>query len=54
MLGLVAAGRTNREIAESLFVSTKTASAHVSNVLAKLGVTNRAEAGAAARRLDLD
>ncbi len=54
VLRLVAAGNTNRQIAELLFVSTKTASAHVSNVLAKLGVTNRAEAGAAARRLDLD
>ncbi len=53
VLGLVAAGRTNRQIAESLFISAKTASAHVSNVLAKLGVTNRAEAGAAARRLGL-
>ncbi|MCU1428470.1 MAG: hypothetical protein JWL83_2470 [Actinomycetia bacterium] len=54
VLGLVAAGRTNRQIAESLFISAKTASAHVSNVLAKLSVTNRAEAGAAARRLGLD
>jgi DNA-binding CsgD family transcriptional regulator/tetratricopeptide (TPR) repeat protein len=54
VLRLVAAGNTNRQIAESLFVSTKTASAHVSNVLAKLAVTNRAEAGAAAHRLDLD
>ena len=51
VLRLVAAGRTNRQIAESLFISTKTASAHVSNLLMKLGVTNRAEAGAAARRL---
>lgn len=54
VLGLVAEGRTNRQIAESLFISTKTASAHVSNLLTKLGVTNRAEAGAAARRLGLD
>jgi DNA-binding CsgD family transcriptional regulator/tetratricopeptide (TPR) repeat protein len=54
VLRLVAAGRTNRQIGEALFISTKTASAHVSNLLAKLGVSNRAEAGAAARRLDLD
>jgi DNA-binding NarL/FixJ family response regulator len=54
VLELVAAGRTNRQIAEALFISTKTASAHVSNVLMKLGVANRAEAGAAARRLSLD
>jgi ATP/maltotriose-dependent transcriptional regulator MalT len=54
VLRLVAAGRTNRQIGETLFISTKTASAHVSNLLAKLGVANRAEAGAAARRLDLD
>jgi DNA-binding CsgD family transcriptional regulator/tetratricopeptide (TPR) repeat protein len=50
----VAAGRTNRQIGEALFISAKTASAHVSNVLVKLAVSNRAEAGAAARRLGLD
>jgi DNA-binding CsgD family transcriptional regulator len=54
VLGLLAEGRTNRQIAESLFISTKTASAHVSNLLMKLEVTNRTEAGAAARRLGLD
>ena len=54
VLGLLAEGRTNRQIAESLYISTKTASAHVSNLLMKLGVSNRAEAGAAARRLGLD
>jgi DNA-binding CsgD family transcriptional regulator/tetratricopeptide (TPR) repeat protein len=54
VLGLLAAGRTNRQIAEVLFISPKTASAHVSNLLTKLGVTNRTEAGAAARRLGLD
>jgi DNA-binding CsgD family transcriptional regulator len=54
VLALVAAGRTNRQIAEELFISTKTASAHVSSLLSKLGVTNRGEAGAAARRLGLD
>ncbi len=51
---MLAEGRTNRQIAESLFISTKTASAHVSSLLMKLGVSNRTEAGAAARRLNLD
>jgi DNA-binding CsgD family transcriptional regulator len=54
VLRLVAAGQTNRQIAQALFISTKTASAHVSNVLAKLHVANRGEAAAAARRLGLD
>jgi predicted ATPase/DNA-binding CsgD family transcriptional regulator len=54
VLALVAEGRTNRQIAQSLFISAKTASVHVSNILAKLGVANRGEAGAAARRLGLD
>jgi DNA-binding NarL/FixJ family response regulator len=51
VLALVAEGRTNRQIAESLFISEKTASVHVSNILAKLGVANRGEAGAVAHRL---
>jgi DNA-binding CsgD family transcriptional regulator len=50
---LVAEGRTNRQIAEALFISTKTASVHVSNILGKLDVANRGEAAAAARRLGL-
>ena len=54
VLALVAAGRTNRQIAETLFIAVKTASAHVSSLLLKLGVANRSEAGAAARRLHLD
>jgi ATP/maltotriose-dependent transcriptional regulator MalT len=54
VLSLVAAGRTNRQIAESLHIAVKTASSHVSSLLLKLGVANRSEAGAAARRLDLD
>jgi DNA-binding CsgD family transcriptional regulator/tetratricopeptide (TPR) repeat protein len=45
VLGQLAAGRTDREIAEELFVSKKTASVHVSNLLRKLNVTNRVEAG---------
>jgi DNA-binding CsgD family transcriptional regulator len=54
VLALLGEGRTNRQIADALFISVKTASVHVSNILAKLGVANRGEAGAAARRLGLD
>ena len=43
-------GRTNRQIAAKLFISEKTASVHVSNILAKLGVHSRAEAAALAHR----
>jgi DNA-binding CsgD family transcriptional regulator len=53
VIALVADGRTNRQIADELFISEKTASVHVSNILAKLGVTNRAEAGAVAHRVGL-
>ncbi|WP_369696798.1 AAA family ATPase [Streptomyces sp. XD-27] len=53
VLALVAAGRTNRQIAEALFISPKTASVHVSNILAKLEVSSRGEAGAVAHRLRL-
>jgi DNA-binding CsgD family transcriptional regulator len=50
VLTLVAQGRTNGEIANELYISTKTASVHVSNILRKLGVTNRVEAAAVAER----
>lgn len=50
---LVADGHTNRKIAEELYISPKTASVHVSNILAKLGVTGRGEAAALAHRLRL-
>ena len=53
VLRLVSAGRSNREIADELFISVKTASVHVSNILAKLGVTGRGEAAATAHRLRL-
>ncbi|ANB08716.1 hypothetical protein SAM40697_4759 [Streptomyces ambofaciens] len=53
VLRLVAEGRTNRQIAETLFISPKTASVHVSNILAKLGVSGRGEAAAVAHRLAL-
>jgi DNA-binding CsgD family transcriptional regulator len=45
ILGQLADGLTDREIAEALFISKKTASVHVSNVLRKLDVSNRVEAG---------
>lgn len=45
ILGQLAAGRTDREIAEALFISKKTVGVHVSNVLRKLQVGNRVEAG---------
>ena len=54
VLRLVAAGRSNGQIAETLFISRKTASVHVSNILGKLGVHTRTEAAAAAHRLGLD
>jgi ATP/maltotriose-dependent transcriptional regulator MalT len=53
VLRLLAEGRSNREIAEELFISAKTASVHVSNILAKLGVHSRGAAAATAHRLRL-
>jgi DNA-binding CsgD family transcriptional regulator len=53
VLQLVAAGRSNGEIGTALFISTKTASVHVSNILAKLGVSGRGEAAAVAHRIGL-
>ncbi|MDF9815829.1 helix-turn-helix transcriptional regulator [Streptomyces sp. SPB162] len=53
VLRLVSDGRTNRQIAEELFISPKTASVHVSNILAKLNVSGRGEAAALAHRLRL-
>jgi ATP/maltotriose-dependent transcriptional regulator MalT len=53
VLRLVAAGRSNGEIGAALFISTKTASVHVSNILAKLGVSSRGEAAAVAHRTGL-
>ena len=53
VLKLVAAGWSNRQISDALFISPKTASVHVSNILGKLGVENRVEAAAVAHRLGL-
>ena len=53
VLRLVTAGRSNQQIAAELFISAKTASVHVSNILGKLGVASRTEAAATAHRLHL-
>ena len=53
VLRLVTHGRSNRDIAAELFISVKTASVHVSNILGKLGVASRGEAAAEARRMRL-
>lgn len=53
VLSLVAEGRSNGEIAQQLFISTKTVSVHVSNILAKLHASGRTEAAALARRRGL-
>ena len=50
VLGLLVEARTNRQIAGQLYISEKTVSVHVSNILAKLSVRSRAEAAALARR----
>jgi DNA-binding CsgD family transcriptional regulator len=50
VLRLLAEGRTNRQIGDELFITPKTASVHVSRILMKLGVANRAEAAAVAHR----
>ena len=53
VLRLVAAGCSNSGIAAELFISRRTASVHVSNILAKLGVHTRVEAAAIAYRAGL-
>jgi DNA-binding NarL/FixJ family response regulator len=53
VLRLVAGGWTNQQIADQLFITRKTASVHVSNILGKLGVDSRVEAAAIAHRLGL-
>jgi DNA-binding CsgD family transcriptional regulator len=53
VLALVAIGRTNRQIAQTLFISPKTATVHVSNILGKLGVRSRVEAATIAHRLGI-
>jgi DNA-binding CsgD family transcriptional regulator len=53
VLGLLAEGHTNREIAAELYISAKTVSTHVSNILTKLAVPGRVQAATAAHRLNL-
>jgi ATP/maltotriose-dependent transcriptional regulator MalT len=53
VLELLTRGMSNAQIAHALFISEKTAGHHVSHILAKLGVRNRAEAAAQAARGDL-
>jgi len=53
VLRLVAEGYSNSRIAASLYISSKTASVHVSRIIAKLEVANRVEAAAVAHRLGL-
>jgi DNA-binding CsgD family transcriptional regulator len=53
ILALVGSGWSNGEIASALYISRKTASVHVSNILGKLGVGDRVEAGALAQRAGL-
>lgn len=53
VLRLLAEGQTNREIASALVISAKTASVHVTNILAKLDVRTRGAAAAVAHRLGL-
>jgi DNA-binding NarL/FixJ family response regulator len=50
VLGLLAAGKSNREIADALFISRNTVSTHVRNILTKTGCTNRTEAATYAMR----
>ena len=53
VLRLVAKGLTNRQVGEQLFISAKTVSVHMSNVLSKLGVSGRGEAVAVAHQRGL-
>ena len=53
VLQLVARGLTNGQAGKQLYISTKTVSVHVSNVLAKLGASSRTEAAAIARQRGL-
>jgi DNA-binding CsgD family transcriptional regulator/tetratricopeptide (TPR) repeat protein len=53
VLERLAAGGTNRQIAEELYLSTRTVDMHVRNILVKLGAANRVEASATAHRLGL-
>ena len=53
VLGLLALGRTNKQVGAELYISEKTASVHVSNIIAKLGANGRTEAVAIAAQRGL-
>src|SRR5688500_4696968 len=53
VLGLIVAGRTDKEIAEALFISRRTAQGHVGSIFGKLGVNTRTAAATAALRAGL-
>jgi DNA-binding NarL/FixJ family response regulator len=53
VLRLLTEGQTNRQIAAELYISAKTVSTHVSNILSKLDVSGRVQAATAAHRLNL-
>jgi DNA-binding NarL/FixJ family response regulator len=53
VLALLARGRTNRQLGKELFISEKTVSVHVTNILSKLGAHSRGEAVALARQRGL-
>ncbi|MYS55661.1 LuxR family transcriptional regulator, partial [Streptomyces sp. SID6013] len=53
VLAEVAAGRTNREIAERLYITPRTVGTHVEHILAKLDLPNRAAAAARAAALGI-
>ena len=53
VLALVATGKTNRAIADDLFISEKTVARHVSNIFTKLGLSSRSAATAYAYEHDL-
>jgi DNA-binding NarL/FixJ family response regulator len=53
VLRLLTAGRTNTQIGAELYISHKTVSVHVSNILRKLGVSGRVQAAALAERAGL-
>jgi len=53
VLGLVAAGKSNREIADTLVISIRTVEAHVASIYRKTGATNRVEAAGCAQGLSV-
>jgi DNA-binding CsgD family transcriptional regulator len=53
ILALLVQGRSNREIADRLYLSPRTVEKHIASIFAKLGVTTRAEAIAAAAAHDV-